>query len=123
MLILGLFNIFDTVGRTLGGINCIMISINKSGYLHIFAFSRVSIVILAILIEVGVFSESSSLQNWLIILNPILLAATNGYVQTICACYAATLVSVTNASEGHARALGNLIGIAITLGLAVGGLL
>ena len=80
LLILGLFNIFDTVGRTLGGINSIMIGMNKMTYLHTFAFSRVLIVLLAILTEVGVFESVPELQNWLIILIPIILAVTNGYV-------------------------------------------
>lgn len=80
LLILGLFNIFDTVGRTLGGINSLMIGMNKMPYLHTFAFSRVLIVLLAILTEVGVFDSVPGLQNWLIILIPIILAVTNGYV-------------------------------------------
>ena len=100
-----------------------MISMNKLHLLHIFAVSRVAIVLLAIMIEIGVFSEWPEVQNWLIIVNPVILAVTNGYVQTQCVCYAANMVSKTNASEGHSQALGNLIGIAITMGLAVGGLL
>ena len=67
LLIIGLFNIFDTVGRTLGGISCLMIGMNKMPYLHTFAFSRVLIVLLAILIEVGVFDSVPGFQNWLII--------------------------------------------------------
>ena len=80
LLILGLFNIFDTVGRTLGGISSVMIGMNKMPYLHSFAFSRILIVLLAILVEVGMFDSVPELQNWLIILNPIILAVTNGYV-------------------------------------------
>ena len=102
LIVLGLFNIFDTIGRTLGGLGSLMISIDKTHFLHILAFSRILIVIMAIMIEVGVFSDNTSVQNWLIILNPIVLAVTNGYVQTISACYSATLVSRTNANDRHA---------------------
>ena len=61
LLILGLFNIFDTLGRTLGGVPCLMISINKLPNFHIFAFSRVLIVLLAIFIEIGMFTDMPEL--------------------------------------------------------------
>ena len=72
----------------------------------------------------GGFSGSTSLQDGLVIFDPFILALTNGYVQTIFACYAATVVANTGeAQEGHSLALGNLLAIAITLGISIGGLL
>jgi len=123
VLVVGLFNIFDVVGRTLGGLPSIMISSERRFWLHSFAFARLLIVTLAILVQLGVFSGSQETQNTIVILDPFLLAITNGYVQTIFACYAAAAVSKTDAQEGHSLALGNLLGIAITLGISMGGLL
>lgn len=118
-----MFNVFDTFGRFLGGFNPLMIEIDRRFWLQFLGFSRILLVALPICVEVGLFSNSDGLQNGLILLNPVLLAITNGYVQTIFACYAATIVSKTDAEEGHSLALGNLIGISITLGISVGGLL
>ena len=56
-MVVGLFNIFDTVGRTLGGITPLMIDIEKRFWLHFFAFSRIILVTLPIMVEVGVFSD------------------------------------------------------------------
>ena len=123
LLIIGLFNVFDTAGRSIGGYTPLMIGMEETFLLHLFAFSRILIVIMAIMIEVGIFSGNLTAQNWLIIVNPMLLALTNGYVQTIFACYAATAVSKNNVSDGQARALGSLIALAMTLGIAAGGLL
>ena len=57
-LIVGLFNICDVIGRTVGGIPKVMISAESTFWLHLFAFSRISIVILAILIEVGLLTNA-----------------------------------------------------------------
>ena len=55
LMIVGLFNVFDTVGRTLGGIDALMISSKRKFCLNFFALSRVLLVILPILVEVGIF--------------------------------------------------------------------
>ena len=57
LLVVGLFNIFDTVGRALGGYKPLMIDIEKRIWLHSFAFSRVLLVALPIMVEIGVFSN------------------------------------------------------------------
>ena len=91
-LVLGLFNLFDVVGRTLGGIEMFMISAERKFWLHFFALSRSVIVVLTIMIGCGVFDNNSTAENALIIFIPIILAITNGYVQTIFAVYAAVEV-------------------------------
>ena len=60
VLIIGLFNVFDTLGRSIGGYPPLMISMEKTFQLHLLAFSRILIVMLAIMIEVGVFSENQT---------------------------------------------------------------
>ena len=118
-----MFNVFDVIGRTIGGIPMFMIDIERRFLLHLFAFSRILIIVLVIVVSVGAFSDSLQVQNGLIIFDPFLLAITNGYVQTIFSCYAASLVSKTQITEYHSIALGNLLAIALTLGISVGGLL
>ena len=80
LLIIGMFNIFDTLGRSIGGYTPLMIDIENKVLLHLLAFSRIMIVLLAIMIEVGVFSDNTTVQDWLIFINPVILALTNGYV-------------------------------------------
>ena len=101
MLILGLFNLFDVVGRTLGGIERLMISAERKFWLHFFALSRIAIVVLTIMIGCGIFDKNSTAENCLIIFIPIVLAVTNGYVQTIFAVYAAAEVQKTYADDGY----------------------
>ena len=62
-------------------------------------------------------------QNFFVLFDPLLLALTNGYVQTIFACYSAVLVSKTGSQEGYTKALGSLIALSLTLGISVGGVL
>ena len=123
LFIIGLFNSFDFTGRTLGGIESLQISIKRPFWLHGFAFSRIAFVILAILIEIGLFDDSLGLQDWLIILNPIFLAVTNGYVQTIFSCYASSIVSNAELDDEYILALGSLIAVSLTMGISTGGLL
>ena len=57
------------------------------------------------------------------LLDPVLLALSNGYVQTIFACHASGLVARKDTQDGYSVALGNLIAIAITSGISVGGII
>ena len=87
----GLFNICDVIGRYLGG--CLMIDIKSTFLLHFFAFSRILIIALAIAVQLDMLQDYVFVQNFFIIFDPMILAITNGYVQTIFACYSAMIVS------------------------------
>ena len=91
-----------------------MLMFNEKGPgIHIVGFGRMVGIAIAILIMMKVFKA-----DWLVIVNTMLFAISNGYVQTICCIYAASGVD-----ESHSQAIGNLIVIAITLGVSVGGLI
>ena len=110
--IVTLFNIFDTLGRYIGGIGMFMFQAKGFG-IHLVGFGRILGIVIAILIMIKTISGDFAVYS-----NTIVFALTNGYIQTICCCHAASLVD-----EHESNALGNLFTIAITLGVSVGGLL
>ena len=77
-----LFNLFDTTGRLIGGIPKFMFS-KDSHWISVVSFSRLLLVGLSIMIMLEVFQHDTT-----IIVNTVLLGFSNGYVQTICCCYA-----------------------------------
>ena len=61
LFMVGLFNIFNVLGRALGGYPPLMISKERPFWLNFFAFSRVSIVAIAVVVELGVFADRPQL--------------------------------------------------------------
>ena len=80
------FNIFDTVGRFIGGVPSLMLK-KESPLIHALGFGRLIFVAIAILIQVGLITQTS-----VIIINMVLFALTNGYIQTLACVYAANMV-------------------------------
>ena len=74
LLIVTLFNVFDTIGRYMGGIKVLMFK-EKGAGIHIVGFGRIAGIAVAIMIMMQVFGGS-----WAVLLNTIFFAVTNGYV-------------------------------------------
>jgi hypothetical protein len=77
LIIVTLFNVSDTVGRTLGGIEALMFA--KGGKaIHIFCFSRLVFVGTSTFLFLN--DNTDGAFDAMIILNTMLLGLSNGYV-------------------------------------------
>ena len=90
LFIVTMFNVFDTIGRYLGGMDCLMVKSDGPG-IHLVSFGRVAGIAVAILIMMKVITA-----DWVVAVNIVLFALTNGYVQTISCVYAASKVDETH---------------------------
>ena len=61
LVCIGIFNIFDMLGRTLGGCDSLMIDIKRGFWLHFIGISRITIVALVIIVATGYFSYNTEL--------------------------------------------------------------
>ena len=104
------FSIFDTIGRVLGGITMFMIR-KKSLLIHVWGFGRLICVAFALYIMIAQLEKA-----WLSISNLAFFAFTNGYIMTLCCCYAPLNVQTTKDQD----TIGNLIVLFITLGVSMG---
>jgi hypothetical protein len=110
LFIVTIFNLFDTLGRYIGGLEKLQIRSNT--IINGLGFFRLVFVGISVM-----FMVLQNQQAVVLITNLALLAVTNGYLQSVCCCHAPALVS-----EREQETLGNLIVIMITLGCSVGGL-
>ena len=110
LLTVTLFNVFDTLGRYVGGVRLLQIP-RASSAVHWIGFGRFVCVAVAIGLLVQNYDRA-----WLQVANTAVLGVTNGYLQSVCCCYAPTMCS-----EREQGTLGNLIVVMITLGISVGG--
>ena len=89
LIIITLFNVCDTIGRTLGGIKSLMFAKNGKA-IHIFCFSR--LIFIATSTFLFLMQEQNIFYDGLIILNTALLGLSNGYVQTLCMVHAPSAI-------------------------------
>ena len=73
------FNVFDTLGRFVGGYPAFQISMTNRLWIQVIGFGRLPLAALAIIIMVYQVS-----YVWLIMTNLCLFAFTNGYLAAIC---------------------------------------
>ena len=111
-----LFNIFDTVGRWLGGQPFGMLS---DMVLFVLTYSRVIFIATAFLVDYSVSPQwlFGATADWFKITNMILFAFTNGYCSTLCA-----IKSPSRAPEDSKEVVGTFVGVFITTGIVLGSL-
>lgn len=115
LLILSTFNFFDSIGRYMGGVPCLVLS-NKT--IKIGSLMRSLFLATCLLIAFDVAPSAIFSSDWFILLNLALFSVSNGYVSTLCATKAPGTV------EGEAKGqVGGFVGICISTGIVLGSLL
>ena len=110
----GIFNAFDTVGRYMGGVECLILS---NRLVKLLSALRTIFLVTFLLVAFDVAPTLFS-ADWFIILNLTLFSISNGYVSTLCAVKAPMTV------EGEAKGqVGGFVGITISTGIVIGSLL
>ena len=97
VLIVTIFNISDTIGRYLGGIESLMLDKDGKSF-HIFCFARTLFIFSStgIYLAYGVDSTKVFIcTDILILINTILFGLSNGYVSTMCYVFAPCSVDST----------------------------
>jgi len=109
---MSMFNVFDCLGRLLGGFKSLALSNRVVIGLSI---SRISFIVFSFLIvfEVGPFWLFKS--DWFKLLNILLLSFSNGFVSTQCAIKAPTEVV-----ESQQEQIGIFVGFFISIGILMG---
>ena len=113
LLIQGIFNFFDTVGRYCGGLSCLTLS---NSTIKLMSGLRTLFLALFLLTSFDVtgFFES----DWFTTINLLLFSISNGYVSTLCA------VKAPQTVEGEAKGqVGGFVGITISSGIVIGSIL
>lgn len=82
ILIQSTFNIFDSIGRFMGGVPCLLLQ-NKT--IKVSSGLRTLFVATCLLISFDVAPAAVFSSDWFIMLNLALFSVTNGYISTLCA--------------------------------------
>jgi hypothetical protein len=112
-----LFNVADTVGRSMGGMPRFTVSDRT---VKILSYSRVIFILTFFLIAYDVNPQWLFGVNadWFKILNMLLFAFTNGFASTQCA-----VKSPSKVHEDSKEQVGTLVGIFISVGILTGSLI
>lgn len=114
VIMITLFNVFDTIGRFMGGHPKFQLSDNQT---FILSYSRTIFFITFMLIAYGtppswLFGDNS---DWFKIINMILFSITNGFASTLCA-----VKSPSRAPSDMKESVGMFISIFLTMGILLG---
>ena len=114
LLCLTIFNTFDLIGRSIGGMQCADMS-RKS--VLTMGWIRTLFVVTFMLIAFEVAPSWLFGADWFKVLNFAIFSFTNGYTSTLCAVKAPATV------EGEQKGqVGGFIGITISIGILIGSL-
>lgn len=115
LLILSTFNLFDSIGRYMGGVSCLLL---KNSTIKIGSLLRLVFLATCLFIAFDVPPTAVFSTDWFIMLNLALFSVSNGYISTLCCVKAPMTV------EGEAKGqVGGFIGICISTGIVFGSLL
>ena len=115
LLIQSVFNIFDSIGRYLGGVPALLLTNNT---IKISSLTRTVFLATCLMISFEVPPSAVFSSDWFVLLNLALFSITNGYISTLCAIKAPMSV------EGEAKGqVGGFVGITISTGIVLGSLL
>ena len=111
------FNIFDTVGRFLGGQSWAFLSDRA---IFIVTYSRIIFMVTGLLIAYNVAPSwlFGADADWFKIINMALFALSNGYCSTQCA-----IKAPSRAPDDSKESVGTFIGVFITLGIVMGSII
>ena len=112
LIVVFIFNIFDTVGRYAGGMRALDLKIHT---VNISSAARILFIATFLLIDFEVPPTWLFGLDWFKILNLVLFAFSNGYLGTLCAIKAPGTVKETRRAQVGAY-VGTCIGIGILFG-------
>ena len=115
LLVVFIFNLFDTVGRYAGGLKSLDLKIRN---VKLGAYARLIFIATFLLTDFEAPPKWISNVDWFKLLNLVLFAFTNGYFGTLCAVKAPGTVK-----ESRRAIVGAYIGTAISMGILLGSIL
>lgn len=112
-----IFNVFDTVGRLMGGVPMFILDDKKAIFL---SYARVVFIATFLLISYSTNPQWLFGVNadWFKFVNMILFSFTNGYASTLCA-----VKAPSKAKDDSKEQVGTLVGISISCGILTGSLI
>ena len=112
LMIQGVFNVSDTLGRYCGGLECLNLSNPK---IKCLSWTRTLFIVTFFLVSFDVIVFES---DWFILTNLVFFSVSNGYTSTLCA------VKAPGTVEGEAKGqVGAFIGITISTGIVLGSII
>ena len=115
LLVVFIFNLFDTVGRYAGGLKAFDLKIRN---VKLGAYARLIFIATFLLTDFEAPPKWIWNVDWFKLLNLVLFAFTNGYFGTLCAVKAPGTVK-----ESRRAIVGAYIGTAISMGILLGSIL
>lgn len=115
LLVVFIFNVFDTVGRWFGGLKYFDLKIRD---VKIGTYARVMFIVTFLLTDFEAPPQWIWNVDWFKVLNLVLFAFTNGYLGTLCAVKAPGTVK-----ESRRAIVGAYIGTSISIGILIGSIL
>ena len=91
LIITSVFNVSDTLGRVLGGVEKLMVG-REGVLIHVVCVSRVFLILSSTYLFLTTYS--GPVISWLAVLNTAAMGLSNGYVQTLTMIYAPSAIDL-----------------------------
>ena len=112
LFLITVFNIFDTIGRTLGGIERFIM---REKFVIILTYAR--FIFIGTTVGIAWSGHSGLGADWFILLNDMLFAITNGYCSS-----AAAVLAPRKAEQNKKEAVGIYVSLCLSFGIFAGSL-